>query len=397
LGASVIIARHYGSGGKQQLHETVHTAVLLSAIIGVFLSIVGIVFCPALLRLMGTPADIMDGAVLYLRIYFSGFVFTSLYNTGAAILTAVGDSRRPLYFLAVSSVLHIAADFIFVLALNMGIAGVAISTVLAQVVSVVLAGQALMRTEEGYRLTLKALSVKAEHVKSITNIGLPIAIQSTLIGFTAVVVQSYINELGAVAMAGYAASTKIDGFAQLPIATMAMAISTFVAQNLGAGQVKRARQGVKYAMVIAIVATVVLTVLAFVFMNPLLKIFTKDPDVLADAVQFFRTIAPFYVVLAFTEVLPGALRGAGHVRFTTFASAACFVGLRQIYLAIITRVDGGSLYTIVNVALGYSFTWTICGVAILLYYLRSDWSGFGKQSIATMPSPLSHKNSRKRT
>jgi putative MATE family efflux protein len=384
-GASVMISRHYGSGDKQRLHETVHTAVLLSAIVGVVLSVVGIVFCPALLRFMGTPADIMDGAVLYLRIFFSGFVFTSLYNTGAAILTAVGDSRRPLYFLAVSAILNVIGDLVFVLVFDMGIAGVAISTVLAQIVSVVLVGLTLMHTEEDYRLILRKLSVKSEHVKSIANIGLPTGIQSTIISFSNVIVQSYFNGLGAVAVAGYAASTKIDGFAQLPIATMSMAISTFVAQNLGAGQVKRARQGVKYAMAIAIGVTAVLTVLAFVFTTPLLKIFTKDPIVLADAIQFFHTMAPFYVVLAFTQVLPGALRGAGHVRFTTVASVACFVVLRQIYLGIITRIDGGIFYTIVTVTLGYPFTWTLCAIAILIYYLRSNWSGVEKQVTDTIP------------
>jgi Na+-driven multidrug efflux pump len=152
-----------------------------------------------------------------------------------------------------------------------------------------------------------------------------------------------------------------------------MAISTFVAQNLGAGQAKRARQGVKFAMVIALVTTAVLTVLAFVFTNPMLRIFTKDPIVLGDAIQFFHTMAPFYVVLAFTQVLPGALRGAGHVRFTTVASVTCFVVLRQIYLGIITRIDGGAFYTIVTVTLGYPITWSICAVAIWIYYLRCNW------------------------
>jgi putative MATE family efflux protein len=377
-GASVMVARHYGAGDKQKLHDTVHTAVLLSAIIGVVLSVVGVIFCPALLRFMGTPEDIMDGAVLYLRIFFSGFVFTSLYNTGTAILTAVGDSRRPLYFLAVSALLNVVGDLLFVLVFDMGIAGVAISTVLAQIVSVVLVGLVLVRTEEDYRLSIRQLSIKVEHVKFIANIGLPTAVQSTIVSFSNVIVQSYFNGLGAVAVAGYAASNKIDGFAQLPIVTMSMAVSTFVAQNLGAGQVKRARQGVKYSMALAIGITAILTVLAYGFTDPLLRVFTKDTIVLADAIQFFHTIAPFYVVLAFTQVIPGALRGAGSVKFTSVASVVCFVFLRQIYLGIFTRIDSGSFYTIVTVTLGYPLTWSLCAIANVIYYLKSDWSGFEK-------------------
>jgi putative MATE family efflux protein len=318
----------------------------------------------------------MDGAVIYLRIFFGGFVFTSLYNTGTAILTAVGDSRRPLYFLAVSALLNVVGDLVFVLAFDMGIAGVAISTVVAQMVSVVLVGLVLLHSEEDYRLSIKQLTIKLEHVKSIANIGLPTAVQSTIVSFSNVVVQSYFNGLGAVAVAGYAASNKIDAFAQLPIATMAMAVSTFVAQNLGAGEVKRARQGVKYAMGIAIGITLVLTVPAYAFTIPLLKIFTKDASVLSDAIVFFHTIAPFYTVLAFTQVLPGALRGAGSVKFTTVSIVACFVALRQVYLGIFTRIDGGSFYTIVTVTLGYPLTWSLCAMATLIFYLKSDWSGF---------------------
>jgi Na+-driven multidrug efflux pump len=160
---------------------------------------------------------------------------------------------------------------------------------------------------------------------------------------------------------------------------MAMAISTFVAQNLGAGQVKRARQGVKYAIAIGLCTTAVLTSLAFLNTRQLLSVFTQDASVLASGMQFFRTIAPFYIVLAGTQILPGALRGAGHVKFTTVASITCFVVLRQLYLGIITHINGGAFYTITAVALGYPITWSICAASILIYYIRCDWSGFEKR------------------
>jgi putative MATE family efflux protein len=377
-GSSVMIARHYGSGDTKELHGTLHTAIALSVVIGAFLSILGIVLSPLILRFMGTPDGILADAILYLRIYFSGFLFTSIYNTGAAILTAVGDSRRPLYFLAVSAVLNVVGDLVFVQVFHMEIAGVALATVLAQIVSVVLVLLVLTRAKGSHRLNLKGIRIHRRYVIPIASIGLPTAIQNTIISFSNVMVQSYFNGLGAVSVAGYAASTKIDAFAQLPVVTMSMAVSTFVAQNLGAGKVKRARQGVKYAVIIGFCTTVALTVVAFLSTTQLLSIFTKEPDVLAAGMKFFHTMAPFYVALIFTQVLPGALRGAGDVKFATISSVFCFVVLRQIYLAIITRINGGQLYSIVAVTLGYPFTWSICALLTIAYYLRSDWSSFDR-------------------
>ncbi|MDR0839553.1 MAG: MATE family efflux transporter [Oscillospiraceae bacterium] len=367
-GASVMISRHYGSGDVKALRGTMNTSIMLSLIVGVFLSAVGFVFCPGLLRFMGTPEDIMEGATLYLRIVFAGLIFTSLYNTGASILTAVGDSRRPLYFLAVSALLNVAGDLLLVRVLSLGIAGVAIATVFAQIVSVILVGFVLVRTKEDYRLTLRAVKIETEHVKTIASIGVPTAIQNTIISLSNVMVQSYFNGLGAVAVAGFAASSKIDAFAQLPIMTMAMAISTFVAQNIGAGQAKRARSGVKYAMLIGIGTTLVLTAFAFLTTRQLLSVFTNDDKVLAAGMTFFHTMAPFYITLTCTQILPGALRGVGDVKFATISTIACFVVLRQIYLAVITRIGGGAFYTIVNVSLGYPVTWGICAISVLIYY-----------------------------
>lgn len=384
-GAGVMVSRHFGSNNVKALRGTLHTAMILSVIVGAALSVIGFVFCPALLRFMGTPDGIMPDAVIYLRIVFSGFIFMSLYNTGAAILTAMGDSRRPLIFLSVSAVINVVGDLVLVLGFNLGVEGVAISTVAAQVVSVVLIIIVLTRTHEVYRLSAKELKIERAHVKSIASIGLPTAVQSTIISFSNVVVQSYFNGLGAVAVAGYAASSKIDAFAQLPIATMAMAISTFVAQNLGAGHVKRARKGVRYAMGIGVGATAVLTVLAFLTTRRLLSVFTNDAVVLADGMQFFRTMAPFYVVLTCTQILPGALRGAGYVKFPTISSVVCFVGLRQIYLAIITNISGGAYYTITSVTLGYPFTWTLCALSIFIYYSRCRWDKFQKADLPKAP------------
>lgn len=371
-GSSVLVSQYFGARDRASLHDTIHTGMLLSVVLGLALSVVGIVLSPTLLRWMQTPEEILPGATEYLRIYFGGLVFLTVYNMGTGILRAMGDARRPLYFLAISTVLNVTLNLLFVNQFHMGIAGVAWSTIIAEAVSAVLVVLVLCRSEGDYKLILRDLRMNNVIMRKIVRIGLPGGIQQAIISGSNIIVQSYINRLGGAVVAGYSAGTKLDQFITLPSQTMAMAVTTFVGQNLGAHKVDRARQGTRYSMILGLSITVVLSIIVMALRTSLLRIFTPDPEVLEYGYQFMRVFAPMYFLLCFTQILPGALRGAGDVRVPTLTCIISFVFLRQIYLFLITKFH----YTVTSVAMGYPITWGIAAVVIAVYYLKSDWSRF---------------------
>ena len=375
-GASVLIAQSFGARDRGRVQDAVHTAMLLAVGLGAVLSVVGMVISPSVLRWMRTPADVLPDAVRYLRTLFAGLLCMSVYNMGSAILTATGESRKPLYCLMAASAVNIGCSLLFVPVFGMGVEGVALATVLAQLVSAVLVVIMLCRADADYKLRLRGLRLNAAIVRRIAMIGLPGGIQQAIINLSNIVVQSYINGLGGIAMAGYGACTRVEPFVFLPAQVLSLVAASFVGQNLGARQVQRARQGVRVTLRIALVATALLAALALLFGHPLLRIFTPDAQVLALGYEFLWAFIPFYILLCFTQILPSALRGAGDVRFATLTCIGCFVGLRQIYLAIITRV----MYTPTTVALGYPVTWAVAAVMIVVYYRRSNWDGFAEVS-----------------
>jgi putative MATE family efflux protein len=371
-GASVLISQFFGAKDARGLHDTVHSAIFLSLVLGLALSAVGVICSPFLLEWMKTPQEILPDANEYLRVYFWGMSSLTVYNMGAAILTAVGDSRRPLYFLILSAVLNVVGDLAFVLLFHMGIAGVAWATVLAQVVSAALVIIVLLRAETDYKLIPRDLRLHRGIVQKIAGIGLPGAVQQAIISISNIVVQAYINGLGTVTVAGYSAASKLDAFITLPVQTMALVASTFVGQNLGARQVGRARRGVNISLILGLSATLVIAALALLFGRPLLRFFSTDEAVLSDGFRFMLVFVPFYFILCGTQILPGALRGAGDVRFATLACIISFVGLRQLFLFLVTKLN----YSIETVGLSYPATWLIAAIAILIHYRRSDWSRF---------------------
>jgi putative MATE family efflux protein len=371
----VLISRHFGAKNPAEVRNTLHTAILLAIIMGVIITAVGVAFSPALLKLVQTPESVFNDAAVYLRIYFSGTVSLTIYNMGAAILMATGDTKRPLYFLMLSFVVNMAVKFVFVLHLGMGIAGVAWSTVISQTLCAALILLLLSRSATDVRLHWKQFRIHKHIFKDVLKIGLPGGIQGAVISGSNLIVQSYINRLGAVAAAGYSAGTRLDGYITVPIFSMTAAASTFTAQNLGAGNVRRARRGVLYALTAGVVGTMVLSALAVSFARQFVGIFTEDAEVLAIGVQFMWVFVPCYFLLCFSQILPGALRGAGQVKFPTFACLGCLVVMRQIYLYVVTQFH----FTPVTVALGFPVTWAICAVFIGVYYARSDWGAFEKE------------------
>lgn len=374
-GASVLIAQFFGAKNREELRNSVHTAILLSFIVGAVLSIVGIIVSPLLLLLVQTPAEVFDLAVIYLRIYFAGLSGLTVYNMGAAILAATGDSKRPLYFLMLSVVVKTILNFVFVLAFNWGVTAVAWSTVISQAITAILVIRLLCRHPSDIKLNLRKLKIHTHILKRVVEIGLPGGIQGAIISFSNVIVQSYINFLGGAAMAGYSVSSRIDSFMFAPMQGLAMAAATFVGQNLGSGQVERARKGANMSMIAGILATMSISVFAFTFMTSLLRIFTADEAVIYYGQGFMRVFVPFYFMLAFSFILSGALRGSGDVKVPTLLNIICFVILRQAYLFVVT----GFTHTVTSIAVGFPIGWFVACATMFIYYKTRDWSAYEKK------------------
>ena len=368
-GAGVVISQFFGAKNGQMLHKAVHTTLLMTVGLGVIFTFIGIFMTPLMLNLMSTPADVFDGAALYLRIYFGGVLGLMLYNMVSGILRAVGDSKRPLYFLILSSLLNVVLDLAFVLIFHWGIAGVAIATIIAQFISAFLLLVVLARSDEDYKLVLRDLKMDAEILKRIVRIGLPAGLQMAVTSFSNVFVQSYINRFGSACMAGWTSYSKIDQFVLLPMQSLSLSATTFVGQTLGAGNLSRAKKGTRVSMAISVAITAVLTVLLIAFSSQLLMLFNQDENVLYYGNIFIRYLAPFYVICCINQIFAGSLRGAGDATGPMIIMLLSFVVFRQIYLFV-----GSQFFdSIIFVGLGYPAGWLVCSVFMAIHYFRGRW------------------------
>ncbi len=363
-GAGVVISQYYGAKDGEKLHDAVQTAITLTLILCAVLTAVGVTAAPFLLRMMDTPADVFPEAVEYLRIFFWGMTGTLLYNMGAGVLRAVGDSTRPLYFLIFSTLLNTVLDVLFVRFFSWGIAGAAWATVISQCISALLVMLLLSRAKTDYRVDYRRLGIRGRILRKILAIGLPSALQLGITAFSNVFVQSYINRFDSSAMAGWAAYLKIDSFAMLPMMSLSLSITTFVGQNLGAGNRDRAISAPKLAMKMGLAVMVVILTPLMIFAPQLVRLFNGDPEVLRFGTWFIRVISPFYLTFSANQVYMGALRGAGNTRSPMFISLGSFVVFRQIYLFVSYRLGGGLL----AVTLGYPAGWILCSVLLYFYY-----------------------------
>ena len=368
-GAGVIISQYYGAGDEQKLSWAVHTCIALSLIGGVALSILGVLASPLILKWMGTPEDVMEGSVVYLRIFFSGSLFNLLYNMTAGVLRAVGDSRRPLYYLAVSSAVNVVLDLVFVVGFQMGIAGAAWATIIAQAVSALLALVALMRTQDIYRVDLKKLKIDVRMMKRILAIGIPSGIQQSIISLSNVIVQSNINIYGSAAMAGYGASSKIDGFVTLPLQSFCIAATTFTGQNIGAKKKKRVIQGIFQGIAISLIYTLILSPILLWRSEDVLRIFGSDPAVLEYGKISMTILIPLYSVLSIHQILMGTLRGPGKTMVTMMIGLGNMCVLRMIYINGIVPFS----HSFEAVMLCYPITWFSTMVMDILYCWKGKW------------------------
>ena len=369
-GATVIISQYYGADNRRRVSDSVHTAIALAIAGGIVIMLLGLVSARFALTAMGTPDDILSLSLTYMKIYYLGTIPSMIYNMGSGILRAVGDSRRPFYFLVVSAVLNTALDLLFVLRFGMGVEGVAWATVIAQAVSALLVIVVLLRTQQAVRLIPRDLRIHLPVLRQIIRVGVPSALQMAITAFSNVFVQSYINSFGADCMGGWTAYTKIDQLMLLPMQSLALSATTFVGQNLGRGNEPRARQGVRRALAIAMAATVLVMIPVLVFSPQMTAFFNRKPEVVAYGALLLRCISPFYVLCCFNQVYAAALRGAGNSKATMIIMLCSFVLFRQVYLFIMSHYISHELIPLV---MGYPAGWLVCSAATLIYYRRTSF------------------------
>lgn len=366
-GAGVVISQYYGAHRPEKVREAVHTAMLLTVIMGVVFTGVGIAMTPLMLELMKTPAEVAPDQTAYLTIYFAGIMGLLLYNMGSGILRAVGDSQRPFYFLLVSAGVNTALDLLFVLKFGMGVEGVAYATIISQAVSAVLTIAVLIGYDGSVKLSLRDLRIHWRMLKKIVAVGIPAALQMAITAFSNVFVQGYINHFGADCMSGWTAYTKIDQLVILPVQSLSLASTTFVGQNLGVGNVERAKGGVRRALYLSFAVTAVLLVPVLTLAPDMTAFFNSKPEVVSYGALLLRLLSPFYFFFCINQIYSGALRGSGNSQVPMIIMLGSFVVFRQIYLYVMAHFISNE---IVPIAMGYPAGWFVCSAVTLLYYAR---------------------------
>ncbi len=365
LGANVLAARFYAAGKHKEMSETVHTSILTAFISGVLMIFVGIFFSRPALELMDTPSDVIELATLYMRIYFVGMPFFMLYNYGAAILRAVGDTKRPLIFLVVSGVTNACLNLLLVIVFKMDVAGVAIATVISQMISCVLVLICLYKTDAVYQLRFKKLRIKWEYLGQIFRIGIPAGIQSTLISFSNVLLQSSVNSFGSIAMAGYTAANNVLSFLYMGANSITQACMSFTSQNYGARKPKRMDKVLVDGLILQVVICLTLGVLAYVFGNQVSNIYTDDPNVIKCSVEILALTTVPYFLCGFMDTFPGVLRGMGRSTVPMILCLLGTVGVRILWIYCFFPHNRTLGYLFVS----YPVSWIATIVMQLIYYI----------------------------
>lgn len=335
LGANVLAARYYAAGKQKEMSETVHTAMLFALISGCVMVLAGLFFSRGALELMDTPDDVIGQAALYMKIYFMGMPFFMLYNYGAAILRAVGDTKRPLLFLVISGAANAALNLLLVIVFSMGVAGVAVATVISQCISCVMVLSCLIRTGSSYQLSLKKLRIRPAYLLQIFQVGIPAGIQSTVITFSNVLLQSSVNSFGSTAMAGYTAANNIFGFLYTSINSVSQACMSFTSQNYGAGKKKRMDLVLRDCLILTVVIGLLMGGGAYLFGPELLHIYTSDEAVIACGMEILLYTTVTYFLCGIMDLIPGALRGMGRSAVPMLLSVIGTVGTRIVWIYLI--------------------------------------------------------------
>lgn len=369
VGAGVIVSQYLGAKEKEGVHKAVHTAMTISIILGLILTAGGILFSRKLLVMMNTPAEILDDAACYLRIYSCGLIFNVVYNMAAGILNAAGNSRRSLMYLAAAAVVNIFMDLLLIAGLKIGVAGAAIATNFSQAISCILALWFLFRVPADYRISLKSLRIHKAMALRIIQIGLPTGIQNMVISFSNILIQASINQYGATAVAGFSAYLKIDGFNILPVLSFSMAITTSIGQNYGAGKYDRMKKGMWVTLLMGIVYTVLTGILLLTFSGQIMRLFSEDVGVIAYGQTAMRYFCPFYWILAILHSLAGTVRGTGKSipPMVVLLVSLCLFRIVwiQLVLPYYTSIEG--------IFILYPVSWLVGAVLMILYTWKGKW------------------------
>ncbi|MFR8087226.1 MAG: MATE family efflux transporter [Lachnospirales bacterium] len=365
VGANVMVARYYGAHEEEMVSQTVHTAILLSLVSGAVMIFIGIALAEPLLRLMGTPDNVLDQAALYVRIYFAGMPVIMLYNFGSAILRAVGDTKRPMYFLLIAGILNVLMNLFFVIVLKMGVAGVALATVLSQCVSAGLVLLCLIRSHGAIKLHLKELKIHKEPLLKMIRVGLPAGIQGSIFSISNVLIQSSVNSFGDIAMAGNAAASNIEGFIYTCMNAIYQAAISFTSQNYGAGQYKRIRKIMRSGVLIVSCVGLLLGGIAFLCAPILLSIYNTDPQVIQYGMLRMEIICLTYFTCGIMDVMVGCLRGLGYSIMPMIVSLAGACGIRVLWIFTVFQWDR----TLTMLYISYPVSWMITAAVHIICFL----------------------------
>lgn len=368
-GASVVVSQYFGARNRRALRASVHTSLVTTFVMGLILMVIGYFASPAFVAFMNTPETIAPLSVTYLRIYFLGIEGLMIYNMASAILRAIGNSRIPLYFLILTSLLNVVLDLIFVINFHMGVAGVAWATNLSQFISAALSLVVLFRSREDYGITLREMKIDPTILHKIFYIGLPAGAQMAIISFSNIFVQGYINRFGNASTSGWGAFGRVDAFVILPLQSLALAMTTFVGQNAGAGNIKRIKKGISSCILLALIVTYAICILEFIAAPQIIYFFNQDPDVIRFGTLFVRLNCLFDGVAALNQIHACALRGVGDAKAPMIIMIFSFVIFRQIYLFICTHLTD-SIYP---VGIAYPCGWVVCSLIMYLYFRKSGW------------------------
>lgn len=368
LGASVLAARFYATGQEKEMSETVHTSITLALISGIAMGIIGVIAAKGALELMDTPDNVLNLSTLYMRIYFMGMPFFMLYNYGAAILRAVGDTKRPLLFLIISGATNVLLNLLLVIQFHLGVAGVAIATVISQCISCILVLRCLYISDGSYQLRFNKLGMKTRYVKQIFQIGIPAGIQSTIINFSNVLLQSSVNSFGSVAMAGYTAANNILGFLYVSVNSITQVCMSFTSQNYGVRKFKRMDKVLLECLGLTVIVALVLGGGSYLFGAELMHIYTKSTKVIECGVDIMLYTTVTYFLCGIMDLLPGALRGMGHSTVPMILSVIGTVGTRIVWIYVIFPCHRSLDFLFIS----YPVSWllTIVMQVICFYFVR---------------------------
>lgn len=369
MGGGVVISRYFGAKDGKQVSRSVHTMMAFGIVCGLILTVIGVAFTPTFLAWMRTDPEVMPEAVEYFRYYFLGALAVVLYNVCCSIMNAVGNGKRPLYYLIFSSLVNILLDLLFIGGFRWGVWAAALATVISQAASVVLCMFYLLHEGNIYTVELRKIRFHKDILFEVINYGLPSGVQNSVIAFANVIVQSQINSFGRLAMAGYGVHAKIEGFVFLPVNSFNMAVTTFISQNLGAKQYDRAKKGARFSILTAAITAEVIGLFYYIFAPLLIGLFDKTPGVIEYGMMQARIVALFYFLLAFSHSVAAVCRGAGKAIVPMFIMLIVWCGVRITYIIIVMKLFGEIRY----VFWAYPLTWSISAVIYLVYYLFSDW------------------------